>query len=203
MKKKKTSVDLSCTHPPFHSLAGQILIAMPGIGDPQFEQTVIYLYAHSQDKGAAGIVINQPAVGTSFHDVLDELHITHHDITNPPPVLIGGPIQVMRGFILHSQDYTAHMTIRIGDRFALTASQDILYDLACGKGPKHALLSLGHATWESGQLEEELADNVWLTATPSNELMFSYPLSQRWSYALKSLGVNPACLLSFFGNRIT
>lgn len=196
MKKKKTDNKPVADQPkrPFCSLAGQLLIAMPGISDQRFEQTVVYIYAHTEEGGAAGIVVNRPAVRTSFRDILDELHIAHEELTNPPPVLLGGPVQATRGFILHSKDYAANMTISVSDAVALTATQDILYDLARGHGPKQSLLTLGHATWIRGQLEDEIMSNVWLTTKATPEILFQRPYNSRWTDALKNLGIQPAYL---------
>ncbi len=201
MKKKKTLVD-RCLTQPFCSLAGQLLVSMPGIGDERFERTVIYIYAHTPETGATGLIINKPAAKTSFRDILDELHIAHEGLQDPPPVLLGGPVQITRGLILHSPDYRTNMTVSINDRIALTATQDILYDMARGTGPRHSLLTLGHASWIRGQLEEEIMSNTWLITGADTDLLFRYPCAQRWEAALQKVGIaQPACL-SHQGGRV-
>lgn len=200
MKKKKAAIEHS-RFEPFHSLTGQLLVSMPGIGDERFEQTVIYIYAHTTENGAAGLIINKPAAKTSFREILDELHIAHGGLQNPPPVLLGGPVQMTRGLILHSRDYAAHMTVSINDRIALTATQDILYDMARGTGPRHSLLTLGHAAWTRGQLEDEIMSNVWLTTAADTDLLFHHPCERRWEAALKKLGVFQPAFLAHQSGR--
>lgn len=184
---------------PFRSLAGQLLIAMPGIGDLRFHKTVIYVYSHTETSGALGLIINRPAEKMSFNEILDQLHIQHPPLEKQPQILIGGPAQSSRGFILHSTDYCGQQTISIDPTVALTATQDILFDLINGKGPKQALITLGCATWISGQLEEEIMSNVWLTAHATHEILFEEPYDRRWKTALEGLGIDPYSLSGIAG----
>lgn len=183
----------------FTSLAGQFLIAVPDIDDDRFDKAVIYVSAHTEDTGAMGIIINKPAEKIHFFDILDQMNIPHHAAAFEPDVLMGGPAQVTRGFILHSDDYKSDTALSCYDHIALTTSERILLDVAAGMGPKHLLLALGCATWVAGQLEEEIMSNVWLTAPADADLLFRVPYAHRWEKALTSIGVDPSFLSTTFG----
>lgn len=183
----------------FTSLAGQVLIAMPGIDDERFDKAVIYISNHTRESGAMGIVINYPAQKMSLYEILDQLSIPYYPLENPPAILLGGPDQMTRGFILHSNDYHSDLSVSIDKNISLTASQDILRDLIDGKGPKHTLIALGCATWTAGQLEEEIMSNIWLTAQGSIDLLFKTPYAHMWETALSSLGVSAPMLANDFG----
>ncbi|MDR2902484.1 MAG: YqgE/AlgH family protein [Lactobacillales bacterium] len=191
-KKKKTKEA-------FQSLAGQLLIAMPGIGDERFEKAVIYVHTHTKEDGAMGLVINQPNDTISFGEILDQLNITSFTLNNPPRILSGGPVQVSRGFILHSKEYDNKIKTGISGDVALAATQDIIRDLAKGKGPRHSLIALGCATWIQGQLEEEIMDNIWLTAQSNDAILFKEPYEKRWDTAIKSIGIDPRFLATDSG----
>lgn len=183
----------------FSSLAGQLLIAMPGIDDDRFEKAVIYIATHTPESGAMGIVINYPAQKMSLYEILDQLSIPHDKMENPPAILLGGPDQITRGFILHSNDYHSDLSVAIDKDISLTASQDILKDLIDGKGPKYTLIALGCATWAAGQLEEEIMSNIWLTAPADIDLLFKTPYAHIWEKTLLSIGVNAPMLANDFG----
>ena len=168
----------------FHSddevyLEGQLLIAMPSMGDPRFSRSVIYVCAHSSE-GAMGIIINQRAPNISFAELLEQLKIvpTEDRISLPSAmnameVYLGGPVETGRGFVLHSADYfKADSTLPINDSVCLTATIDILRDIAKGSGPNQALLALGYAGWAPGQLENEIQSNGWLNCPANPELVF-------------------------------
>lgn len=185
---------------PFQSLKGQLLIAMPNIDDLRFEKTVIYVYEHTEDFGAQGIVINRPADKMSFTDILDQLKIKYQQqALKQPSLVLGGPDQVTHGFILHSKDYKKPETARITSDVCLTATQDVLQDIAQGDGPLKSLVALGCASWIRGQLEDEIMSNVWLTTTAHNDILFDVPFSQRWNQALNSIGIQSAYLSSTSG----
>lgn len=181
------------------SLTGKLLIAMPGMGDPRFEHSVVFLSAHSED-GAMGLIVNKPADGVSLSDVLDQLA---QDMPQGKPqmgVHFGGPVETGRGFVLHSQEYRSAMqTLVVDGGFALTATLDVLEDILRGQGPEKALLMLGYAGWGPGQLEGEIAQNGWLTADADRELVFDLPDAQKWEAALKSLGIDPLVLSATAG----
>lgn len=182
------------------SLTGKILIAMPGMGDPRFEHSVVYLCAHS-DEGAMGLIVNKPAHDLSFRDLLEQLGIPRGDSLRPISVNFGGPVEHGRGFVLHTADYDGNeSTLKVDERFGMTATLDILEDLSLGCGPKSCLLALGYAGWGPGQLEEELQRNGWLTCDADAELLFDEDADSKWTRALKKLGIDPR-LLSATGGR--
>ena len=180
-------------------LTGKLLIAMPSMGDPRFEHAVILLCAYS-DSGAMGLILNKPSAEIRMGDVLDQLEITPTDDAGEIIVHYGGPVETGRGFVLHTRDYASSLnTLEVSDIFGMTATLDILEEIARGKGPRHALMMLGYAGWGPGQLEEELARNAWLTADAPANLVFQVPSGQMWAAALESLGVDPLTLSATAG----
>ncbi len=173
----------------FIPLTGQFLVAVPGMGDIRFDRSVVYIYNHSEQNGAQGIVINRPAEHLFFQELLIQMHIPVPDMALPP-LLIGGPDQVTRGFILHSSDYNSLLTQRISSDISLTATQEILQDIIEKRGPQEFLLALGCATWRRGQLEDELMSNVWLTVPANRQILFHTPYPDKWREALKSVGID-------------
>lgn len=189
------------------SLAGQVLIAMPGMEDERFEKSLVYLCAHSSE-GAMGLIINKPAPQISFSDLLVRLDIISElEQLNLPveiqdlPVHRGGPVESSRGFVLHSADYAVEdATLHIENEICLTATVDILRSIADGKGPDHALLALGYAGWGPGQLESEIQANGWLTGTGQKDLVFDKGVEERYARALAMLGIDPAMLSGEIGH---
>jgi putative transcriptional regulator len=180
-------------------LEGKLLIAMPGMADERFAQTVIYMCAHSP-KGAMGIVINKPIPGLSFAELMKQLQIE----TKPPvgelPILYGGPVETGRGFVLHSGDYEgSDSTLPVSEDISLTATLDILRAIAEGRGPRHALFALGYAGWGAGQVESEFQFNGWLHCQADPALVFSTDPQAKWSMALAQLGIGPSGLVSDTG----
>lgn len=181
------------------SLTGKLLIAMPGMGDPRFAHTVVFLTSHSAE-GTMGLVINKPAVGVSLSDVLDQLSEDNSPAKRQLAVHFGGPVETGRGFVLHSDEYRSAMqTLEIEGGFALTATLDVLEDIAQDRGPRDALLMLGYAGWGPGQLAGEIVQNGWLTADATAELVFGLPDAQKWEAALRSLGIDPLVLSASAG----
>ena len=187
-------------------LDGQLLIAMPGMSDPRFERSVIYMCAHSE-QGAMGIIINKTTPMMSFGDLLSQLDITADDNKAPPeelmamPVLFGGPVEQGRGFVLHTSDYfTADSSLPVAENIALTATVDILRAMAKGEGPNRAVLALGYAGWAPGQLENEIQHNGWLTCQADEELVFGVDFEDRYLAALRKLKIDPAMLSSDAGH---
>ena len=173
------------------NLTGKLLVAMPGMGDPRFAHAVIFIADHS-DRGAMGLIINKPAADVVLSDVLDQIETAtapaHHDLG----VHIGGPVETGRGFVLHSDEYRSAMqTMKVAGGFALTATLDVLEDIAAGEGPAQAQLMLGYAGWGPDQLEGEIAQNGWLTCDATPEIVFDLPDEDKWAAALKSLGIDP------------
>lgn len=182
------------------ALAGQLLIAMPGMGDPRFEKAVVYMCAHSED-GAMGLIVNKPAADVSFEDLLEQLKILKVDDADEIRVMFGGPVEHGRGFVLHSNDYVSNeSTLSVTDDVGMTATLDILEDIAKGDGPSLSLLALGYSGWGPGQLEGEIAANGWLTCAASSKLVFGGRSDDKWLAALRSLGIDPL-LLSSEGGR--
>ena len=180
-------------------LTGKLLIAMPGMGDPRFAHSVVLLCAHSPD-GAMGLIINKPTSDLRLRDLLEQLSIAPTGQTRNLPVHFGGPVEHGRGFVLHDRGYQSTLTsLEVNDDFAMTATLDILEDLARGSGPDRALLALGYAGWGPGQLESELAQNGWLTCNADISLVFDTANSAKWEAALTCLGISPLMLSSDAG----
>ncbi|MDA5095464.1 YqgE/AlgH family protein [Aliiroseovarius sp. KMU-50] len=175
-------------------LSGKLLIAMPGIGDSRFDKSVIFVCAHSEE-GAMGIIVNKPSDDVKLDDLLEHLDIEGTDLTLGQMVYFGGPVEGGRGFILHSEDYVGNdTTLHVDDVFSMTATRDILEDIAQGVGPKQVLAALGYAGWAAGQLEGELQQNAWLTVDADRAIVFSPDHNSKWSAALAKLGVDPLLL---------
>lgn len=188
-------------------LSGELLVAMPGASDTQFERSVVYVCAHSAD-GAMGIVINRPAEHLSFVELLQQLDLVPEEkAINVPPslkhmsVFVGGPVETGRGFVLHSADYfSADSTMAIDGSVCLTATIDILRAIAEGAGPHKSLLALGYAGWAPGQLESEIQANGWLTCPGDAELVFDPHIDEKYTKALAKMGVDPSFLVNQAGN---
>lgn len=175
-------------------LDGKLLIAMPGIGDPRFARSVVFICAHSHE-GAMGLIVNKPATDLHFADLLEQLEIPVGDANDAIEVHIGGPVEHGRGFVLHSPDYEiADSTLSVGPEFGMTATLDILKDLANGTGPQECILALGYAGWGPGQLEAELQDNGWLICDAHPDLVFGAADEGKWTAALNSIGIDPRLL---------
>ncbi len=180
-------------------LTGKLLVAMPGMGDPRFAHSVIFMTAHS-DAGAMGLMVNKPAPELKLSDVLEQLVEGSASVDGSLGVHIGGPVETGRGFVLHSDDYeSAIETLVVEGGFALTATLDILEDIAAGKGPDKALLTLGYAGWGPGQLEGEIGQNGWLTCEADAALVFGLPDAQKWGAAVQSIGIDPLGLSATAG----
>jgi len=178
---------------------GQLLIAMPGISDPRFERALILVCAHDQDH-AMGIAVNDPLDGLTIPMLLEKLEIKSTITLPPDPVLLGGPVEGERGFVLHSTDYGGDHSLAVGDGVALTATREVLEAMASHNGaPTRSLLALGYAGWGAGQLEEELKQNVWLTCDADEALIFGHDHERKWTQALAKLGVDPKRLSAVAG----
>ncbi len=180
-------------------LAGSLLIAMPSMGDTRFEQTVVYVCAHS-DEGAMGLIINRSMENVAFSDVVEQLDIEGSGAVPDIEVHAGGPVETGRGFVLHTTDYQHESTMPVADGIALTASIEILKAMVEGRGPRRSLLALGYAGWNAGQLDQELRDNAWLVAPADPDLIFSSALETKWQRALGKLGVDVSMLSGAAGH---
>ena len=174
-------------------LTGQLLIAMPQMTDPRFAHAVIYICAHSSD-GAMGLVLNKGVEKPTFPDLLKQLMIEPVENADPINVLFGGPVETGRGFVLHSADYLQDATLLVDHEVGLTATLDILKEIANGGGPRHKLLMLGYAGWGPGQLDAEIQANGWLNVSADEELIFDHDLDTKWDRALAKLGVDGSML---------
>jgi len=188
-------------------LDGQLLIAMPSMRDPRFAGSVIYMCAHS-GQGAMGLIINQKARDISFGELLVQTRVLKDAsaLRLPPPIRgmpvhVGGPVDIERGFVLHSAEYAAdNSTMAIDDGVSLTSTIDILRAIANGRGPDRALLALGYAGWSAGQLERELQANGWLHCEATPELVFDVSIEEKYARALSTIGIDPAQLVSEAGH---
>jgi putative transcriptional regulator len=185
------------------NLANHFLIAMPSMLDPVFGGTVIYLCEHNAS-GALGIIINKPTDMTMdvLFDRIDlKLEImTNHAPIGKKPVMFGGPVQVERGFVLHSPLEQFSSMMKVTEEVALTTSKDVLEAVASGAGPERILVSLGCAGWSAGQLEEEIAKNGWLTVSADPNIIFDMPIEERFAAAMKLLGIDPMMLAGEAGH---
>ncbi|MFK7938118.1 MAG: YqgE/AlgH family protein [Roseovarius sp.] len=181
-------------------LTGKLLIAMPGMSDPRFAHSVVFMCAHSPE-GGMGLVINKPTGELQLSDLLEQLSISMEAEMLNRPVYFGGPVESGRGFVLHERGYHSSIsTMEVDDQFAMTATLDILEDLAQGRGPLKALIALGYAGWGPGQLEGEIAQNGWLTCDATLDLTFETPDVHTWEAALKSLGIDALALSADAGH---
>jgi len=175
-------------------LSGQMLIAMPGIDDPRFERSVVLVCAHDQDH-AMGIAVNRPIEGLTVPDLLERLEIKTTGQLDDDLVLLGGPVEMERGFVLHTDDFHAEHSLEIGDGITLTTTREVLE--AMGRRdptPRRAVLTLGYAGWGAGQLEREIRSNVWLTVAADEALVFDDDYDTKWTRALAKLGIDPQFL---------
>lgn len=177
----------------------QLLIAMPGMEDPNFNHGVTLMCQHNED-GALGITINRHS-DLRLMDVLAQLEISCEDehIANQP-VLQGGPVQQERGFVLHSDDGQWEATTRVAPGIMVTTSRDILEAIAEHRGPSKFVVALGYAGWSAGQLEDELKDNAWLNTTADSAIVFDFPIDDRWARAVATLGIDAATLQPIGGH---
>ena len=181
-------------------LDGQLLIAMPAMGDMRFARAVIFVCAHSAE-GAMGLIVNKPAPDLRFADLLKQLKIAPSPEAAEARVHFGGPVEHGRGFVLHTGEYAVEgASLRVNDTFAMTATVDILQDMARGEGPAQAILALGYSGWGPGQLEGEIQANGWLVAPADAELVFGPKDAEKWESALRRISIDPR-LLSPEGGR--
>lgn len=181
------------------SLAGKLLIAMPGMGDPRFDRSVVYVCEDGTDS-TMGLIVNKPLPKLGFADLLEQIGIETSADTRRLPVHFGGPVENGRGFVLHSAEYRAGAgTIVVDSGIALTATRDVLEDMAHGGGPQQAIMALGYAGWGAGQLSAEILANAWLTCAADDHVLFTCPDSGKWSAALALMGIDPLTLSATAG----
>lgn len=182
-------------------LEGQLLIAMPKLADPNFDHTVIFLGSHSPSGGAFGLVVNRPA-GIEFSDVLTQLGLSRDRGVPAPEILFGGPVQPDHGFLLmDNPDPVMGEDDLSAGGFFISGRTDLLQFLLEEDQRRPFHLCLGYSGWAAGQLEFELAENAWLVAPSSREILFEIPPNQRWEAALEAIGVNPGALVELGSSK--
>jgi len=181
------------------TLTNQLLIAMPGMADPNFSTTVTLICEHNDD-GALGIIINRPLT-LRLSGLFEQLSVDNADPgAAADPVLSGGPVGTERGFVLHGPGRSYDNTLPVSDDIQLTLSRDVIDAMASGEGPDKSLVALGYAGWEPGQLEYEMLANSWLNVPATPELVFDTPYAERWNSAARTLGIDIAQMSSDAGH---
>lgn len=175
-------------------LTGKLLIAMPQLTDTRFQQSLIYICGHDE-QGAMGIVINRAIETHTLSELMKQLNLDG-DFSHLEEELVffGGPVEIGRGFVLHSNDYHQEGTVEVGPEISLTATLDILDSIAQDKGPKQRLCALGYAGWSAGQLENEIQSNCWLQSEATPQMLFEVTPEARWEKALENMGIQPELL---------
>ncbi|MBW1695955.1 MAG: YqgE/AlgH family protein [Deltaproteobacteria bacterium] len=181
------------------SLKGHLLIAMPGLTDPNFHQTVTFICEHTKE-GAIGIVLNRIHSLLSGKDIFEELKLEAGPGAESIPVHIGGPVSINEIFVLHGPPFEWEGCFQVGPSIAMSNTIDILSALSSGSGPKSFLISLGCAGWGPGQLEDEIKQNAWLTSALLKEIVFDIPVEMRWQTAVKKMGIDPTLLSNTAGH---
>lgn len=178
-------------------LTGQFLLAMPGMGDRNFERAVIAMCAHDAE-GAVGIGLGAVIDGIRFHALLGQFGIDPGAAPDAP-VHAGGPVEVRRGFLIHSLDWMGQDSIDVAGRWALSGSLDILRAIAGGTGPRHWAIALGYAGWGAGQLDGELTTPGWLPVEGGTELIYDVPATERWQRGFADAGIDPRLMVTGAG----
>lgn len=179
------------------TLTGQILLAMPGIGDPRFDQAAIMLCMHDAG-GALGIGIGRTLANFDLHQLLSQLDIAPGKAPLAP-IHYGGPVDPQRGFVLHSPEWEGEDTLTVTEALALTTTLDVLRAIADGSGPERWLVALGYAGWAAGQLDEELRRHGWFHVETGSDLVFDGDSDDRWSRAFASVGIDSRLLATSSG----
>jgi putative transcriptional regulator len=180
------------------SLAGRLLLALPGMGDPRFARATIAMFVHNA-QGAFGLDLGSLRSDVRFRDVLEELDIESADAPDCP-VLHGGPVETGRGFVIHSRDWMSEATLDVPALAAVTASPAILTAIANGTGPRQWLFALGYAGWGPGQLDDEMHRHGWHAAAGNSQILFDTPPEHRWEAAWRAEGIDPSLLASETGH---
>ncbi|HTR83307.1 MAG TPA: YqgE/AlgH family protein [Reyranella sp.] len=179
-------------------LVGQLLLAMPGIGDPRFEHAVIAMCSHDED-GALGIGIGAHVPGIGLHALMRQLGLDP-GVAPDAPLHVGGPVEPNRGFVIHTDDWAGEGSIDVAGRWRLTSTLDVLRAIAEGRGPQKWLAALGYAGWSAGQLDNEMVANGWFGIEGNDELVFGQDASHRWSAGFATAGVDVRMLSASSGH---
>jgi len=181
------------------NLTGKMLIAMPGMLDPRFMKSVVFICAHDST-GTMGLIVNKPSDELKERQLMQHIEIEVTADVSARPVYFGGPVEMSHGFVLHRDDgVTQAATTPVASGVAMTATIDILEEIGAGRGPEDYMLALGYAGWGPGQLEGEILENGWLTVDSDAALIFSTPDEEKWSAALARLGIDPLTLSAAAG----
>ncbi|GGY08566.1 YqgE/AlgH family protein [Paludibacterium paludis] len=181
------------------TLSNQFLIAMPNMADPLFARALVYLCEHGEH-GAMGLIVNKPS-GVALAQLFDQIDLPlDKSATGSRPVYFGGPVQPDRGFVLHTPVGDWQSSLTVSDDMALTTSKDILLAVSEDKGPERFLVTLGYSGWQSGQLEQEIAANAWLTVATDPSIIFEVPPEERYDKAMALLGFDPSLLSGDIGH---
>ncbi len=177
-------------------LTGKCLISVPsGKDEGLFAKSVIYVCSHSKD-GAMGFIINKKMQEVSFQDIVNQMDLGSKIQTTDADLYNGGPLERIRGFVLHSTEYVKSDTVMIDENFAISSSLEVVADIACGMGPKNKIITLGYAGWKKGQLEEEIKQNMWLITDATPDLVFCKEDEQKWQTGLKNIGIDEINFIS-------
>ena len=199
MQIVRTDADSYNAAMPDFNLTHHFLIAMPAMQEGVFAGTLTYICEHNEN-GALGIVVNRP-ISLTVGEMFDQINIPlHQPELVKMPVYFGGPVQTERGFVLHDMPGNWESTLRINDKLALTTSKDILDAMSVGQGPRNAIITLGYAGWDQGQLEHEITENIWLTVSAAEHILFDMPAEERLAAAMDLLGVSYATLMEDAGH---
>ena len=181
------------------SLKGQFLLAMPGLADPNFFQTVTCICEHNEH-GAMGVVINRIHHSLTAKDIFDELNIDCEPSVKTIPIHIGGPVHVDEVFVLHGPPFDWEASLTITTSLAMTNTKDIIEAVAMQKGPSAFIIALGCAGWGPGQLESEIRENAWLICPVFEKNIFDLPIEERWENTVRKMGFDPTLLSNTAGN---
>lgn len=179
-------------------LTGKCLVSMPGMKDGPFANALIFICSHTKD-GAMGFVVNKTLQEFSFADLANQLPIKTIKPIERMALHQGGPLEKVRGFVIHSTDYVKDDTIIIDESIAISSSIDVITDIAFGLGPKENIIALGYASWAPQQLEKEIVNNSWLVVNPTPDLVFRTKDEEKWQKAISSLGFDLNCLSCTMG----
>jgi len=179
--------------------ANQFLVALPALGESDFARSVIFICQHNEE-GAMGLIINRLS-DYCLGEVLGQMNLKSPlSRVSEAPVLIGGPVQPERGFVLHTPHGSWESSFKISETLSVTTSRDVVVAMAEGRGPQEALVALGYTGWGAGQLEQELKENAWLLTQASEKILFDTPIEHRWEGAARLLGAHIATLPNYVGN---
>lgn len=180
--------------------AGRLLVAMPNMGDPRFEKSVVFMCAHDET-GAMGLIVNKVVPDLTLSTLLEELTIGHKGgLADTTPVFVGGPVETARGFLLHSAEFADRDSIRVKGDYAVTGTIDALRNAMGENGPRERLFALGYAGWGAGQLEDEIRNNAWLVCEATHDLVFGTDQDTKWARAMSGLGIDPALFTGASGH---